>query len=89
MTIYKFPLPKNFCSPFSLALPSNARVIKAGRSHEEAPICMWVELDPVAKQEKTTFAVMATGEEFDDSWKHCYTFFEGMFVWHLYQQVTL
>ena len=67
-------------------LPTNAVVVKAGA--QDGWVCLWVEHDLNNGTHFTRrYQVFATGADIPDSaiWQD--TFFDGPFVWHVYEVV--
>lgn len=67
-----------------LDLPKGAIPLKIGLQNDKP--YMWILVDPDAPNEKRTFILIATGEPFyPDDKKYIATFFEGIFVWHVWE----
>ncbi len=79
-TVYKYPI---LMEGSTLVLPDDAVVVHVGMQNL---VTIWVELDKEAPVTPRHFAVFGTGHQIPDGWSHCGTFFDGPFVWHVYEQ---
>lgn len=65
-------------------LPFYAQILKVGNLNGSPK--MWVLVNPETKTERRCFRIVATGERFvDTDLKYIDTFFDGPFVWHLFE----
>lgn len=71
----------------TILLPTNARVKRV--AVQEGAICLWIEhdLDKGTKFGRR-YQVFATGVDIPDSAIWQGTFFDGPFVWHVYEVVN-
>ena len=79
--IYKYKIVNG-----PIELPFAAKILKVGMQRDTPT--MWALINPETKTESRNFVVIGTGDEFDDTdMKHVETFFDGPFVWHLFEKV--
>ncbi len=64
-------------------MPKGAIIRYFGLQHGEPTL--WVEVDPDAEQEGRQFRQIGTGHLFEVGSLYIGTWFEGPFVWHLYE----
>lgn len=67
-----------------LEMPTGARIIHADIQNEEA--CLWAIVDPEAPKETRSFAIRGTGHPVDDKLEYVFSWQQGIFVWHLFEE---
>ena len=85
-TIWKFPV--ELTKRFTLKLPWDFKILKVAKGQ------IWIEGSfPPVRGSLTTdrlinivFAIVGTGHSVPKGFQHVGTYFEGMYVWHVYQQ---
>jgi len=86
MKVLKYTIPDT-PSYFKLELLESARLVKVGR--QRGSIQAWFEVLDVDGELSIDkeFQIVGTGRNvgLPESWKHLYTYFDGPFVWHLYE----
>lgn len=66
-------------------LPADAKVVHAAM--QKGIPCIWVELEAYNRRRAyRKFRVFGTGEAIPTGVSHVGTFFDGPFVWHVYEQ---
>jgi hypothetical protein len=66
--------------------PWNARPIHGGFD-TQGRVCLWFEVKPEMVSIKRTFQVFGTGQPIPDGWDHRWSFIDGPFVWHIYEEM--
>jgi len=87
-TIWKYEFPVK--DAFTHTMPEGAIVRHV--ADQNGTSCMWAEVDPTAPLKPRHFEVFGTGhpmtEDMGISRIYCGTFFQGPFVWHLYERLS-
>lgn len=78
-TIYKYPLADSGL----LNLPTGAKIVHCDVQRDIPTL--WIEVDTVAELEERRFTVYGTGHPIGDNATHVGTYFDGPFVWHVYE----
>lgn len=58
-------------------------VVHVAMQHERPTV--WIEADPSLDSVPRTFVIVGTGQTIPPQGRHCGTFFDGPFVWHVYE----
>lgn len=86
-TIWKFAVKLQ--ERFTLELPENFKILKIANGY------IWIEgsfttmRDPknVGTSRTIMFAIVGTGQSVPRGFQYVGTYFEGVYVWHVYQQI--
>lgn len=81
-TIYKYRFNE------TLELPCGAEFLKVATQSEAGLICLWFLVDVDQPKEHREFRIHGTGHLVDDNERYLDTFFEGPYVWHLFEVLT-
>jgi hypothetical protein len=77
--IWKFEIKEG-----SIRMPIGAKILSVQSQRERGMI--WALVDPNAEDEPRSFAVVGTGESFDETnMTYIGTYQESPFVWHLFE----
>ena len=69
-----------------IEIPKGAEVLTVQIQNAFNP-CIWVKVNPENELEKRQFAVIGTGQSFDDTnYKYIGTYQDAPFVWHLFEK---
>ena len=88
-TVWKYTMPAHCFFNFKVELPASATVVKVAMQGAER--AFWATVDTDEDSFDRLFRVFGTGSEIprynDEEWEYVYvdTFFEGPFVWHLFE----
>lgn len=85
-TVYKYPF--ELTPKVSFDLPAGAAILRFYVQPLSGP-CMWAQVDPSFPKEKREFRIYGTGHAIEEpeTLKHLATFFDGPYVWHVYEVV--
>jgi hypothetical protein len=67
----------------TVQIPKGAKILTANRQGDD--VVLWAEVDTTTDREHRTFRVFGTGFEIPEGSTYINTFFDGPFVWHLYE----
>ncbi len=82
-TIYKFEF--EIKDSFKLMLSPDCNTVKVDLQNEVP--CAWILVDSENMTKETEFRIFGTGHPIDiDGFFHAGTFYQGYFVWHLFQE---
>lgn len=80
--VHKYPFTLD--DEVSVEMPVGARVIRVDRQNHTN--CLWAVVDPGARREARRFYVRGTGHPLPEgSLEHVATWFDGPFVWHMFE----
>lgn len=82
--VYKYTVPNEIGA--AIDLPVNSQVVHAGL--QRGDLVLWVEHGQVGENTKRVprhFDVFGTGHEIPDDSRYVGTFFDGLFVFHVYE----
>lgn len=84
LIIYKYPF--EISRNIIIAMPKAARVIRVDK--QGSVPCMWAIVNPGNAIEQRQFVIYGTGQKIDSKITQHYigTFFDGPFVWHVFQR---
>lgn len=81
--VFKYPL-KNL-SKNTLEIPKYAKYLRVAMQNGNP--FLWAEIDTDMPKVLRVFQVCATGQPIPDGFLHVGSFEDGMFIWHLYEEV--
>ena len=83
-TIYKYEIPIK--SEFKIDLPEGAEILKV--DDQRGMACIWALVNTDHIKVERRFTNKGTGHEIrnDEYLKHIGSFFQGVFVWHLFEK---
>ncbi len=84
MKVYKWPIP--LTHRFSLQMPQGSIILTA-QLQGETPV-IWALVDPTKPEEQKNFALLETGQTFDEGVLHyiaTFQFVSGRSILHLFQ----
>lgn len=82
-TVYKYVIPFVDDGKFELEYPRYSNVVKIDM--QNGVPCMWIFVDTDSEVVKRKFRIYGTGHEVEDGNVYRGTFFQGMFVWHVFE----
>lgn len=80
--IWKFTIPPDYAS-LPITVPAGAHIIHTGA--QNGVPTLWCEVDPSGPLEDRYFFVYGTGQDLPPRSLHIGTYFDGPFVWHIYE----
>lgn len=84
MTIYKYQF--EIKDRVSIEMPKEAQILSVQIQHDIP--CLWALINPKNQVHKYNYRIFGTGNPFDlVGAKHISTFQQGIFVWHMFQEV--
>ena len=81
-TVWKFPLDLNRLS--YVRMPTGYEILKIDCQDDQPMI--WALVDPEAPMDTHGFLIRGTGHPVPDGMGHIASFFQGPFVWHVFQR---
>jgi hypothetical protein len=82
-TVWKYLIPFVDDGKFELEYPILGQIVKIDMQ-DDVP-CMWIYIDTDLEVEKRKFEIYGTGHVVEDGRVYRGTFFQGMFVWHVFE----
>ncbi len=82
-TIYKYMIPFVSDGKFELVYPILGQILKIDMQ-DDVP-CMWIFIDTDLEVKSRKFEIYGTGHPVDDGRVYRGTFFQNMFVWHVFE----
>ena len=80
--IYKYKYQEN------ISVPVGAEFLTADMQHSH--IILWFSVNPTASTTQRKFKVVGTGQYYDAvGLSYLTTIFDGQFVWHLFERISL
>jgi hypothetical protein len=83
--VFKYPLSLVF-EETKISLPAQNKLLKVAMRNDEPFVWFEVSLGSDFSGSRT-FRIFGTGHEITPGFEHIETFFDGSFVWHLYEKV--
>ncbi len=72
----------------NMNLPAHAKFLRVNMQDGRTACWFEVDLEECRMIETRTFLIVGTGQIFSEGLTYLQTFFEGPFVWHLYEDVN-
>lgn len=82
-TIWKFQLVGGPGGGCIIPMPSGAEIVMA--TDVQARPTLWAEVDPNMPKVNRRFGVVGTGWPLEEDAEYLGTYFDGPFVWHIYE----
>ena len=85
MRIYKYPIKKdkNAYGDLILEMPVIHQILDI--KEQDDVLCIWAIVHEETEVEKRHFRIVATGDPVVEGLVFVKTFYQGVFVWHLFQ----